>query len=433
MSDLSQIKELIEKQNRTFDEYKKVNDERLEHVANGNEAAANEAAAKLEKIDGDLNGVSKSLQEAEAERKAMQDRIEELEAEKSLPGADMRERLREEHTKAFDDWVRKPDDDARKAALHDVQRKAFEQKDVTIGTNAAGGFAVPEQIAREIERLELKFSPVRDLVKVVNVGTSDYKELVSIHPGAAAAAGWVGETGTRSATSTPNLREKAPTHGEVYAYPQVSEWSLDDIFFDVGNWITETVAEAFAILEGQAVISGNGTNKPTGMTNTAPVSTSDEASPLRDADAYQYVPIQNAASPLVLNFDTLIHTIYTLNSRYRTGSSWVMNSLTTSTVRQLKDANNNYLWQPNNQAGQPATLLGFPVATWEDMDDVADNALPIAFGNFRRAYVLANRVGMRMTQENVTNPGYVRFYIRRREGGIVLNNDAVKFVKVSET
>lgn len=432
MSDLSQIKELIEKQNRTFDEYKKVNDERLQHVANGNEAAAKEAAAKLEKIDADLNSFSKSLDQAEAERKAMQDRLEELEAEKSLPGAGAREKVNAEHNEKWVDWVRRPDDDSRKHALLEAQKKVYAQKDVTIGTDASGGFAVPEQLAREIERLELKYSPVRELVKVVNVGSSDYKELVSVHPGAAAAAGWVGETGTRSATSTPTLREKAPTHGELYAYPQVSEWSLDDIFFDVGNWITETVAEAFAILEGQAVISGNGTNKPTGMTNTAPVSTADDASPLRDEDAYQFVPIQSPASPLVLNFDTLIHAVYTLNSRYRMGANWVMNSLTTSTVRQLKDSNNQYLWQPNNQAGQPATLLGFPVRTWEDMADIADNALPIAFGNFRRAYVLANRVGLRMTQENVTNPGYVRFYIRRREGGIVLNNDAVKFIKISE-
>ena len=50
-------------------------------------------------------------------------------------------------------------------------------KDVTIGTPAAGGYAVPEEIAREIEKLERKFSPVRSLVKVVQVGSSDYKEL----------------------------------------------------------------------------------------------------------------------------------------------------------------------------------------------------------------------------------------------------------------
>lgn len=34
---------------------------------------------------------------------------------------------------------------------------------------------------------------------------------------------WVGESGTRSETATPQLRERAPTFGELYAYPQCTE------------------------------------------------------------------------------------------------------------------------------------------------------------------------------------------------------------------
>ena len=92
-------------------------------------------------------------------------------------------------------------------------------------------------IARGIEKLERKLSPVRDLVKVVPVGTSDYKELISI---GGAASGWVGESDTRSETGTPQLREVTPTHGEVYAYPQASEWSLDDALGsadDLDGWL----------------------------------------------------------------------------------------------------------------------------------------------------------------------------------------------------
>jgi HK97 family phage major capsid protein len=55
----------------------------------------------------------------------------------------------------------------------------------------------------------------------------------------------------------------------------------------------------------------------------------------------------------------------------------------------------------------------------------------VAFGDFRRAYVLVDRVGLRITRDQVTNPGHVRFYVRRREGGHVLNNDAAKFLKCS--
>lgn len=312
--------------------------------------------------------------------------------------------------------------------LQEQQRKMAEAKDVTVGSNAGGGFAVPEEIAREIERLELLFSPVRRLVKVVRAGTSDYKELVNIR---GATSGWVGESGTRSATSTPQLREVVPTFGELYAYPQASEWSLDDIFFDVDAWLAEEVAQEFAVQEGSAVISGDGSSKPTGMTNTTPVTTADFASPLRAAAAYQYIASDTAQSPVDPGIvaDTLLDLIYTLNSAYRTGATWVMNSVTTGEVRKLKDGNNQYFWAPGLQAGQPNMLLGYPVETWEQMDDIGANNFPIAFGNFRRGYLLADRVGLRVTRDAVTNVGFIRFYVRRREGGIVLNNDAIKFLR----
>ena len=70
---------------------------------------------------------------------------------------------------------------------------------------------------------------------------------------------------------------------------RLREWSLDDVFFNVEAWLAEEVAMQFAVQEGTAVISGNGSNKPTGMINTTPVTTADFASPLRAAAAYQYI------------------------------------------------------------------------------------------------------------------------------------------------
>ena len=92
-------------------------------------------------------------------------------------------------------------------------------------------------------------------------------------------AGWDGETATRTGTATSTLRERTPTHGELYAYPVASNWSLEDIFFNVGDWLAQEVAQAFAVEEGDAVIRGNGTSKPTGMSNTPAVATGDFAPP----------------------------------------------------------------------------------------------------------------------------------------------------------
>ena len=414
-----------------FEEFKKVNDERVEAVSKGQESIASELEEKLGKIEKDVTKFTSLKEQIEAEQQLHRERIEELEARKSSPGKTAGEVVQDEYKDTFLDWMRnKGASPLHEQKLQDLQRKMIEHKDVTIASNAGGGFAVPEELSREIERMELLFSPVRNLVKVVNAGSSDYKELVNLR---GATSGWVGESDTRSATDTSQLREVAPTFGELYAYPQASEWSLDDIFFNVENWLAEEVAQEFAVQEGEAVIRGNGTSKPTGMLNTTPTTDADFASPLRAAAAYQYIDSEAAGSPAepTLDPDKIIDLIYTLNSAYRSGAAFVMNSATTGQVRKLKDTTGQYLWQPSLQAGEPNMLLGYQHQTWEQMDDVGANNFPVAFGNFRRGYVLANRVGLRITRDNVTNVGFVRFYVRRREGGIVLNNDAIKWIRTA--
>lgn len=424
-----EIKAAIEQTATAFEEFKKVNDQRLEALKKGDEARAKELDAKLERINADIKASTELKAVVERELAFMRERVEELEAKGMSPGKTGAEKVRDEYKNAFVDWIRNRGQNAdSERKMQEIQRKAqTEYKDVTIGTGSAGGFGVPEEISRELEKHELKFSPVRSLVKVVRAGSSDYKELLAIN---GATSGWVGETGSRTATNTPTLREIAPTHGELYAYPQASEWSLDDIFFNVEQWLAESVGEAFAVAEATSVLSGNGTNQPTGMLNSAPTAVSDETA-TRAAAVYEF--IANIDAGLALLPDRLIDTQYKLNSMYQAGAVWAMNSATAGVIRKLKDTTNQYLWQPSLIVGQPDTLLGKPVTVWEQMAAIANNAHPIAYGNFRRGYVIADRVGLRITRDNVTNVGFVRFFVRRREGGIVLNNNAIKFIKTTTT
>lgn len=423
-----EIKDAVDQMGEAWEEYKRTNDKRVEAMQKGQTTLAGELDDKLAKLGTDLDKFRNLKSSLEAEHTELKDRIEELESFKKQPGASRIEKAQAEYKDAFVGWVRSRGQSAEhEAKMREAQKKQSEAKGIVIGTPADGGYGVPEEISRAIEKLEKLFSPVRNLVKVVRSGTSDYKELVSI---GGATSGWVGESGSRSATATPQLRERAPTFGELYAYPQASEWSLDDIFFDVEGWLTGEVAEQFAIQEAEAVIRGNASNKPTGMLNTAPVATADHASPLRAASAYEFIASAASPGPGLLA-DSLMDVIYKLNSRYRSGAQWAMNSNTTAAVRKLKDLDGQYLWAPGLVAGQPDRLLGYGVSTWEQMDDIGANAHPIAFGNFMRAYVLADRVGLRITRDNVTNVGFVKWYVRRREGGNVLNNDALKFIKTT--
>lgn len=365
----------------------------------------------------------KAINEIGEETDALRERIEEIEAKGNAPGRTANDAKGREHVKLFEAWVRNPKhpESNRKLAEFEMNAKA-----VSIASPAGGGYAVPEEIGRDIEKMQLKLSPVRRLVKVSRSGTSDIKRLLDL---GGAEGGWRSESGSVTESGTPQLREIAPTGGELYAYPKTSNWALEDVFFNVRDWLTDAVSEKFAQLEGTAVISGDGSNKPTGMLNTTPVLTADDASVHRAAAAYQYI-LGGDNSPAAVDFDALNDLIYTLNSAYRAGAAWAMNSNTAGQISKLKDLQNRPLWQPSLQAGMPPVLLGYPVEIWEQMPDPIGGAFPLAFGNFLRGYELIDRSDLSITLDQVTTPGQTKFYVRKRVYGHVRNNDAVKFLKL---
>ena len=334
---------------------------------------------------------------------------------------------KDEHSELFLKWVRQPLDTAVKIAL--------EEKAVSIGDNNAGGYAVPEILFNQVHQKLRDLSPIRQIAHVEMVSSSDWKLLVDV---GGTSSGWVGEGGSRSATNTPQLEQVAPTFGTVYAYPSATEESMLDMFFDVQSWLVERIAEELAIQEGIAFISGNGTNKPTGFLNGVPVTTGDADSPARAFGTLQYIPtgvagafpVESVDSPASGPGDVLLTTVYTLRPRYRANAVWVMNSTTASVVRKWKDQDGRYLWQESLQMGQPALLLGYPVVMAEDMPDIGSNAFPIAFGDFRSGYVIADQTMLRLTvDDNITTPGQTKFYARKRLGGKVKDDDAIKLIK----
>ena len=422
--------EAIEKVAGTFEEFKKVNEDALDAAERKHAARAAELSQTLEKISADLDTQVKERQIVEKKLKSQQERIEIMEALNDRPRGTVQEKAKSELNDAFLKCVRTGFSDLD--AQHQYKTamaKAQEVKAVTIGTSADGGYAVPEEIGRAIESLILKLSDVVGVVKNVTTGTSDYKELVSVHGTTSA---WVAETGTRSATGNAILRERAPTWGELYAYPQVSNWALEDIFFDVTNWLVNDAAQGMANALATAIYSGNGSAKPTGMTNGAPVATADYASPMRAATVYEYVASPELASPIAITGDAIIDLVYKLAPGYRSNARFLMNTVTQGAVRKMKDTYGQYLWQPSLQAGQPDRLLGYPVGTWEDLSNpTAQNGYPIMFGDFSRGYLLTSRTGLAIDRNPFGTIGYTSFYIRKRFGGCVLNNDAVKVMKLA--
>lgn len=394
----------------------------LDNLESKTDPIANEVIEKMNAAIGDLDA---KHQEMAADREAERKLIEKLEARIARGGTEYseREQKKNEHLELFNKWFRAG---GPPVGPHAEALKAFEKKDVTGTVPASGGFAVPEAIGTQIGEFQKLYSPIRQVARVVMVGTSDYKELVDI---GGEDTGWVGETAARTGTNTPSLRERAPTMGTLYSYPKATEESLDDIFFNVEQWLSTKVAKQMARTEGEAFVSGDGTNKPTGFLNGTHTAISDEGSPTRGAEALQYVNSGNASA---LTSDGIIDLVYSLNSYHRAVATFAMNSATTGAVRKLKDSQGQYQWAPGIAAGEPATLLGYPSLTVEGMPDVAASAYPIAFGDFEEGYLIVDRVGFRISVDNnLTQPGYVKWYLRKRVGGLLLNNNAIKLQRVS--
>jgi HK97 family phage major capsid protein len=293
-------------------------------------------------------------------------------------------------------------------------------------TDAAGGYAVPEEIDSQIGRLLTSISPIRAIANVVRVGSSGYRKLVTA---GGTPSGWVSETAGRPETATPSFTEVAPPFGELYANPAASQAMLDDAAFDVEAWLANEIATEFARAEGSAFVAGNGVNRPKGFLAGPNSAQGDSARPF---GTLQYLATGAAgAFPGSNPADKLIDLVQTLRPPYRQGAVFVMNSATASSIRKFKTAAGAFLWQPSTVAGQPDSLLGYPVVEAEDMPDVAADSLSIAFGNFRVGYLIAERNETQILRDPFTNKPFVHFYATKRVGGQVANSEAIKLLKFS--
>lgn len=304
------------------------------------------------------------------------------------------------------------------------QGRETEVKSVSGATNAEGGYAVPREIDAMIAATLKQISPIRSLAQVVQVGSAGYRKLVTT---GGTASGWVSETAARPATATPSFAEIAPPSGDLYANPAASQAMLDDAAFDLEGWLSSEIAMEFARAEGAAFVNGTGTNQPKGFL-AAPVATAADAT--RAFGTLQYVGSGNATGFGTTPEAKLIDLVHTMKAGHRQGASWVMNSATLAVVRKLKTADGAFLWQPGLVEGQPDRLLGYPVVEAEDMPGIAANTFPIAFGNFKAGYLIAERGETAILRDPFTNKPFVHFYATKRIGGQVLDSEAIKLLKI---
>ncbi len=375
-----------------FEAFKDANDERLAQI----EKRMSADVVTAEKVD----RINRAIDEL-----TLKSRRPTLSAEKREEPT--------EHKRAFDTYVRKGED-------HGLS--ALEAKAMSIGSNPDGGYLVPSETEAEIGRLLSKASPMRSIADVRQVSSSIYKKPFAT---TGASAGWVGEIAARPQTNTATLAELQFPAMEIYAMPAATQALLDDSAVNLDEWIAREVETVFAEQESEAFIVGNGTNKPRGFMDYPKVA---NASWTWGNTGYVATGVAGgfaASNPS----DKLVDLIYGVKAGYRQNGRWIINRSTQAAIRKFKDAQGNYLWQPAATADGNAMLLSFPVVESEYMPDIATDSHAISFGDFKRGYLIVDRVGVRMLRDPYSSKPYVLFYTTKRVGGGIQDFDAIKTLK----
>ena len=379
----------------TFEAFKAANDERLVEIERKQRADV-VLEEKVDRLNRELD-----LMTTKAQRPAL-GAVNHKDAFLSI-----------EHKAAFESYART----GQTEALRMIESKA-----VNGAIAPDGGYLLPPDAEAMILARMAAVSPIRAISTVRALANSALKK--AVYPNGAN-VGWANQTAPSNTVSANQYSELTFATMELFAQPAATQAMLDDAAVDVESWIADEIVYSFAEAESAAFVTGDGTNKPKGFL-TYPTA----------ADAsWSWGNLGTIATGVSANFpasnpsDILVDFTHALRSAYRQHATFVMSRKTQGAIRKFKDTNGNYIWAPPATVGAKSTLMNFPVVEAEDMPDIAANSLSIAFGDFRRGYLVIDRVGIRALRDPYSAKPYVLFYTTKRVGGGVQDFEAIKLLK----
>ena len=324
------------------------------------------------------------------------------------------EKAYDEYKAAWNRWAREGKDTLT----------AEETKTLSAGSDPDGGYFVTPDVTGRIVRKVYESSPMRQYASAQTISTD---ALEGIEDLGEAGAGYAGEHATSGDTTTAQVGKwKIPVFW-IDTEPKATQQLLDDSAVDIEAWMAAKVADKFARFENAEFITG-AANKIRGWCLGYTQSTDSGSGVTWGQIGYVATGVDGdfAASA---KGDKLYDLVGLLKNEYLGGAAFFTNRGVITDIRKFKDGQNNYLWQPSFIAGQPETIMGYPVARMQDVPAKASQSYSLAFGNMREAYQIVDRMGIRVLRDNLTSKPYVKFYTTKRVGGGVVNFEAIKLMK----
>jgi HK97 family phage major capsid protein len=393
---------IAEKLAEAFEAFKAENDKRIAALARGQEDVVHNE--KIERINSDISKLQASLEKS----------ISDVSALRVGAGGSASPQVADpEYSQAFKGYFARGHESAKLLEI-----KASLDKGVT----TEGGYLAPTEWDRTLTDKLVLISPFRQIATVQQIGVGAFSKLFNNR---GTGSGWVGETATRPETTAPAFASMNYAIGELYANPFATQQILDDAQINLEQWLAGEVETEFAFQEGVAFISGNGTNKPNGILTYVTGAANAAAHP------FGAIPLITAVGTTAVTTDELVSLVYNVQGVFLQDARFLMNRSVQGTIRKLKDGQGNYIWQPTFVAGQPASLMGYPISEMPAMPNMTTGAIPILFGDIRRGYVILDRVGVRVLRDPYTNKPYVGFYTTKRVGGGLLNPQPLTALKMA--
>lgn len=407
-ADASAVPAILEELQRSFAAFKEARDKEIADIKAG--MADYVQSEKVDRINASVAELQQAIDDVSAQIAGLR-----------ISGSGGGSQLSAEqiaHKAGFEAYFRKGVENG----LRDIEVKAAARTD----SDPDGGYTVDTTTEQTIDRVLATVSAIRSISRVISISTQTYRKLVNL---GGATGGWVAETEARPETNTPTLSALEFPAMELYANPAATQTMLDDSRIDIAAWLADEVSVVFGEKEGLAFYSGDGVGKPRGIASYTMVA---NASYAWGKVGFVASGVASALHDATHNGgDALIDLVYSIKQGYRQNARFLMNRATQGVVRKFKTIGDTetYLWQPSLQVGQPATLLGYPITDDDNVADIGSNAFPVWFGDFMRAYLIIDRMGIRVLRDPYTNKPYVMFYTTKRVGGGIQNFEAIKALK----
>lgn len=386
------------------------------------EGLDSEKLAKLEKSIGDAIELS---QKESAKAAALEAQVKSLEAAFSRPSfGEKKEEVVEIAKKAFNEFA-KSNDSNRKDFSDFVKQAGYaeELKALSVGSDPNGGYLVLPTFGGIINTKVFETSPIRQLATVETINSDVYEVVLDYDE---TGATWVGETQSRSATTTPALGKLSiPVH-EMNIQVTATQKILDDGIINFESWLATKVGEKAARKEATAFVAGTGSSQPRGLlTYTAGT----------DITAAQIEQV-NAGSTSAFTYAGLANLQNALKEPYQANAVFLMKRASFGSIMQIVTGISgdnrpifNMMYDKNT--GLATAILGKPVMFADDVAAISSASLSAIYGDIRAAYTIVDRIGLRTLRDPYTNKPYVVFDTTKRVGGAVVNYEAVKIQKMS--